>query len=228
MDPITPISTTTASATTSSTVTGEDNVQAAVSELGSEVFLRLLVTQLQSQDPTNPVENEDFVAQLAQFSTLEQTTNTNDLLEDLIVQDTQRTQLSLVNLIGRNVVSPGDTVSIGKDDQPVLSYALSEDASLVTIEILGANDQVIQRLQSTEFQNAGANQVRWDGLDGNGNRVPEGIYQFRVKAEDLKKNVVPVITFGREPVANIVFEAENPIVLQSGNALKQQDIISIQ
>ena len=228
MDPITPISTTTASATTSSTVTGEDNVQAAVSELGSEVFLRLLVTQLQSQDPTNPVENEDFVAQLAQFSTLEQTTNTNDLLEDLIVQDTQRTQLSLVNLIGRNVVSPGDTVSIGKDDQPVLSYALSEDASLVTIEILGANDQVIQRLQSTEFQNAGVNQVRWDGLDGNGNRVPEGIYQFRVKAEDLKKNVVPVITFGREPVANIVFEAENPIVLQSGNALKQQDIISIQ
>ncbi len=212
----------------SSTATRRDDVEAAVSELGSEVFLRLLVTQLQSQDPTSPVQNEEFVAQLAQFTTLEQTTNTNELLEKLIVQDTQRTQMNLVNLIGRTVVSAGDTVSIGNGNQPVLSYALSGDASRVTIDILGPNKQLVQRLESTAFQHAGANQVQWDGLDADGNRVPDGVYQFRVKAEDLKKNVVPALTFGREPVANIVFEAEKPIVLQSGNALKQEDIISIQ
>ena len=221
MDPITPT-------TATSPVSGQENVQAAVSELGADIFLRLLVTQLQSQDPTNPVENEDFVAQLAQFTTLEQATNTNELLGDLIAQDTQRTQLGLVDLIGRTVVSPGNTVAIGKDDQPTLAYALSGDASTVTIDILGPNQQVIQQLQTTELQHAGANQIRWDGLDANGDRVPEGVYQFRVKAADAKQAGVPVLTFGREPVANIVFDAENPIVLQSGATLKQQDIISIQ
>ena len=220
MDPITPTAST-------STVTGQGNVQAAVSELGSDVFLRLLVTQLQSQDPTNPVQNEDFVAQLAQFTTLEQTTNTNDLLGDLIAQDTQRTQLGLVNLIGRSVVTQGDMVSVGKDDQPILAYALSGDASVVTLEILGQDGQVLRTIESNAFQHAGANQVQWDGLDEKGDRVPEGVYQFRARAEDLKKNAVPVLTFGREPVANIVFGADTPVVLQSGKTLNTQDIISI-
>jgi flagellar basal-body rod modification protein FlgD len=179
MDPIAPTATT-------STVTAQGNVQAAVSELGSDVFLRLLVTQLQSQDPTNPVQNEDFVAQLAQFTTLEQATNTNDLLGDLIAQDTQRTQLGLVNLIGRTVVSQGDMVSVGKEDQPILAYALSGDASVVTINILGKDGQVIRKIESNVLQHAGANKVQWDGLDAKGDRVPEGVYQFRAIAEDLK------------------------------------------
>jgi flagellar basal-body rod modification protein FlgD len=221
MDPIAPTATT-------STVTAQGNVQAAVSELGSDVFLRLLVTQLQSQDPTNPVQNEDFVAQLAQFTTLEQATNTNDLLGDLIAQDTQRTQLGLVNLIGRTVVSQGDMVSVGKEDQPILAYALSGDASVVTINILGKDGQVIRKIESNVLQHAGANKVQWDGLDAKGDRVPEGVYQFRAIAEDLKKNVVPVLTFGREPVANIAFGADAPVVLQSGKTLNTQDIISIQ
>ncbi|MEX0830067.1 MAG: flagellar hook capping FlgD N-terminal domain-containing protein [Nitrospirales bacterium] len=221
MDPITPTA-------SNSTVTGQGHVQAAVSELGSDVFLRLLVTQLQSQDPTNPVHNEDFIAQLAQFTTLEQATNTNDLLGDLIAQDTQRTQLGLVNLIGRTVISQGDSVSVGKEDQPILAYALSGDASAVTIDILGKDGQIIRKIESNVLQHAGANKVQWDGLDAKGDRVPEGVYQFRAKAEDLKKNVVPVLTFGREPVANIAFGADTPVVLQSGKTLKTQDIISIQ
>ncbi len=233
MDPLNPttsssFATAAAAAAANTSAAEQNNVQAAVSELGADVFLRLLVTQLQAQDPTNPVENEDFVAQLAQFSTLEQTTNTNDLLEDLITQDTQRTELSLVNLIGRTVVSPSDTVSVGKDDQPLLSYALGKETSFMRIDILDEKGQFVGKIESNVFQEAGANQVRWDGLDKNKNRVPEGTYQFRVKAEDLKGNTVPVLTFGREPVVNIAFETENPIVLQSGKTLKQEDIISIQ
>jgi flagellar basal-body rod modification protein FlgD len=114
MDPITPTQSV-------SSLTGEANVQEAVSELGADVFLRLLVTQLQSQDPTNPTENGDFVAQLAQFTTLEETTNTNALLEQLIGQDVQRTQFDLVNFIGRTVVTEGDTISLGETDQPILT-----------------------------------------------------------------------------------------------------------
>jgi flagellar basal-body rod modification protein FlgD len=221
MDPITPTAST-------STVTGQGNVQAAVSELGSDVFLRLLVTQLQSQDPTNPVENEDFVAQLAQFTTLEQTTNTNELLGDLIAQDTQRTQFDLVNLIGRTIVSEGNTVSLGETDQPILAYALSDTASQVTIEVLGPNGQILRSLPSNAPGTIGGHQLPWDGMDENGDRLPEGVYQFRVKAVNGNQEFVPNLTFARERVANIVLGTDNPIVVQSGKTLNTQDIISIQ
>ena len=221
MDPISPTQ-------TGSTATANPNVQAAVGALGSDVFLRLLVTQLQSQDPTNPVQNEDFVAQLAQFTTLEQATGTNKLLEQLIGQDTQRTQLDLVNLIGRTVVSQGDTVSVGKEDQPILAYALSGEARAVTIQILNTGNQIIRSLESTEVQKAGANHIQWDGLNDSGDRVPEGVYQFRVKAEDVNKQPVPNFTFARERVVTIAFGTESPVVLQSGKTLHTEDILSIQ
>jgi flagellar basal-body rod modification protein FlgD len=220
MDPIT-------STQSGTNVTANAGVKEAVSALGSDVFLRLLVTQLQSQDPTNPVKNEDFVAQLAQFTTLEQTTSTNKLLEKLIDQDTQRTQLDLVNLIGRTVVSEGDTVSLGKDDEVTLAYALSGTASRVNIEVLGPNKEVIRKLTSTTFETPGAHQVQWDGLSESGDRVPEGVYQFRVKAEDVNKQSVPNFTFARERVTNIVFGTESPVVVQSGKTLHTEDIISI-
>lgn len=220
MDQITPI-------TSTSSLTGQGNVQAAVSELGSDVFLRLLVTQLQSQDPTNPTKNEDFVAQLAQFTTLEQTTSTNDLLEQLIGQDAQRTQLNLVNLIGRTIVSEGDTISLGTSDQPTLAYALSDTANQVTLEVLGEDGQLLRSIQSNSPGTVGAHQVQWDGLDNDGDRVPEGVYQFRVKAVNGNQEPVPHMTFARERVSNIVLGTDNPIVVQSGKTLNTQDIISI-
>jgi flagellar basal-body rod modification protein FlgD len=209
-------------------VTRDADVQEAVSALGSDVFLRLLVTQLQSQDPTNPTQNEDFVAQLAQFTTLEQTTNTNELLEQLIGQDTQRTQFDLINLVGRTVVSEGDTVSLGNADQPTLAYALSGTASRVTIEVLGENGKILRSIPSGAPGTAGAHQVQWDGNDQDGDRLPEGVYQFRVRAEDPNQKPVPNFTFAREQVTNILLGAEKPVVVQSGKTLNSQDIISIQ
>ena len=221
MDPITPTQSV-------SSITRETNVQEAVSDLGPDVFLRLLVTQLQSQDPTNPTQNEDFVAQLAQFTTLEQTTSTNDLLEQLIGQNVQRTQFDLVNLIGRTVVTEGDTVSLGETDQPILAYALSDTARQVTIEVLGQNGQILRSLQSDASGTAGAHQVQWDGLDEDGDRLPEGVYRFRVKAVNGNQEPVANFTFARERVSNIVLGTDNPIVVQSGKTLNTQDIISIQ
>ena len=221
MDPIAPTQSV-------SSLTGEANVQEAVSELGADVFLRLLVTQLQSQDPTNPTENEDFVAQLAQFTTLEETTNTNALLEQLIGQDVQRTQFDLVNFIGRTVVTEGDTISLGETDQPILTYALNDTATSVTIEILGEDGQVLRSIQSESALTAGAHDVKWDGLDEDGDRMLEGVYQFRVNAINANGTPVSNFTFAREHVSNIVLGAENPIVVQSGKTLNTQDIISIQ
>ena len=221
MDLITPIQ-------SSSSLTGQTNVRQAVTDLGPDIFLRLLVTQLQSQDPTNPTDNGDFVAQLAQFTTLEQATSTNELLEQLIGQNVQRTQFDLVNLIGRTVVTEGDTVSLGATDQLILAYALNGVATRVTIEVLGDNGEVVRRIQSESAGTVGAHQVQWDGLDEDGDRLPEGVYQFRVTAVNGNQEPVSTSTFARERVLTIALGTDNPVVLQSGKTLNTQDIISIQ
>lgn len=211
----------------SSTTTGQSNVQAAVTELGSDVFLRLLVTQLQSQDPTNPVENEDFVAQLAQFTTLEQTTNSNKLLEELVGQNTQRSQFELLNLLGHSVVTTGNTISLETNGETTLSYALSGNAQTVNIEVLGPGGQILRTLNPGSAQATGGHQVLWDGKDQDGDPLPAGVYQFRVKAEDGDKKPVPALTFAREMVSNIVPGTDKPVVVQSGKTYTTEDIISI-
>jgi flagellar basal-body rod modification protein FlgD len=98
---------------------------------------------------------------------------------------------------------------------------------MVNIEVLGPNKEVIRTLSSTAPETPGAHQVLWDGLNESGDRVPEGVYQFRIKAEDVNKQLVPNFTFARERVMNILFGTESPIVVQSGKTLHTQDIISI-
>jgi flagellar basal-body rod modification protein FlgD len=213
---------------TPTSITGQANVKEAVSELGSDVFLRLLVTQLKSQDPTNPVEDRDFVAQLAQFTTLEQATNTNSLLNTLIAQNVQRSHMDLVSLLGRAIVTEGNTVGLGKESDPVLQYSLSGDAANVSVEVLGPQNQVLRTLSPETLQVKGNHHIRWDGQDESGDRLPEGIYGFRVKAQDSNQQPVPSLTFARERVTDIVPGTEMPVLVQSGKKYNLEDIISIQ
>ena len=73
------------------------------SELGKDDFLKLLLTQLQNQDPTNPMNDTDFIAQMANFSTLEQMTNINSSINKLVEQDKQSQFISYHQFIGQDV-----------------------------------------------------------------------------------------------------------------------------
>lgn len=72
-------------------------------ELGKDDFLKLLITQLQNQDPTNPMNDTDFIAQMANFSTLEQMTNINSSINKLVEQDKQSQLISYHQFIGQDV-----------------------------------------------------------------------------------------------------------------------------
>ena len=198
-------------------------------ELGREVFLQLLVTQLQSQDPTNPVENEEFIAQLAQFTTLEQANNTNDLLTQLVDQNVSSSQLDLVGMIGREVIAEGNTISLGATEDITLQYVLEGNARSVEIEILDSTGGLVARLQDLGSQADGNHSVVWDGHDFNDDRVEAGIYQFRVKAVDTEGNAVPTVTFLREPVNKVIMGSDGSLlVLASGTTLSSSDIQVIQ
>ncbi|WP_447968371.1 flagellar hook assembly protein FlgD [Nitrospira sp. M1] len=200
-----------------------------VQELGRDVFLRLLVSQLESQDPTNPVENEDFIAQLAQFTSLEQTTNINENLESLIGQSSRQSNMELVNLIGREISAQGNVVPLQETGDATMSYVLEENAKTVEIDVLNEKGTVIRRLTNLGSQEAGAHQIVWDGEDQSGDRVDAGTYSFLPKAINPDGKEVLATTFMRDIVKSVMIGDEQPLItLVSGKTLLSDDILSVQ
>lgn len=73
------------------------------SSLGKDAFLKLLITQLQNQDPTNPMDDRDFIAQMAQFSSLEQMQNMTKTMESLLVSQQQTQLMNYTTFVGKEV-----------------------------------------------------------------------------------------------------------------------------
>ena len=211
-----------------STASGQEVTSPQIPELGREVFLRLLVTQLQSQDPTNPVQNEDFVAQLAQFTTLEQTNNTNDLLENLISQVHQRSQFDQVALIGHEVTAKGSTVLLGETGDTTLGYVLSQNAVTVNIDIVDSKGNLVKTLTDLGPQPVGQQDVVWDGNTSEGDGAEPGTYAFNVRAEDSQGNPISAMTFMRDIVKAVVWGSDSPLLsLGSGKTLVASEILSV-
>lgn len=166
--------------------------------MGKDEFLRLFVTRLQNQDPLSPMQDEDFIAQMAQFSSLEQLYNMNQNLQSALTTNGQLSQ-SISNtmstaLIGRTVCVSTDQVLLPADGSADIRFDLDRPAADVTIEILDAEGRMVRTLRA-EGGPAGANRLTWDGLDASGTRAAAGTYQLKIRAKDTDGNEVTVTAY---------------------------------
>jgi len=161
--------------------TGTSLTQAAGSskQLGKQDFLNLLVKQLQYQDPLNPMDDKDFVAQLAQFSSLEQLTNISTGIDSLIKAQGRQEMMNAVGFIGKEVKATGDTLSKSGTSTSKLYYTLPGDAASVTINVMDANGNIV-RSEPKGAQTAGEHSFAWDGKDYNGKKVDDGYYSVGI------------------------------------------------
>ena len=143
-------------------------------------FLTLLVAQLENQDPLNPLNNTEITTQLSQMSTVRGVEQLNTTLASLVdsFANTQAIQASA--LIGKSVLVPGSNLVL-HDEEAFGGVNLSGSADQVMVSILDSTGKVIQT------QNLGANQAgnllfSWDGKDGSGAAMPDGVYSFSVTA----------------------------------------------
>lgn len=173
-------------------------------DLGKNDFLNLLVTQLKNQDPLKPMDSSSFIAELAQFSQLEQSSNQVALLQKSLDAQTANQQFSLLPLVGREVGIEGAVIQLGTGPA-MLDYSLGQDAASVNLSILNAAGQVI-RTGNLGPQGLGTQQVTWDGLDQNGALMPPGTYTYAVTALDGQGQAVPVATTSRLTVTGVRVE----------------------
>jgi len=163
---------------------------ASVSNSDSEQrFLKLLVTQLNNQDPLNPMENAELTSQLAQMSTVSGIEKLNSTLSGLVSQIGSNQVLQAASLIGYNVLSPGNTLATkdpeaGKDPAAqAFAVQLPGTAAGVEIKIVDASGKTVRTIEAGGMTE-GVNAVTWDGKDDAGNAVPAGSYKFTVAASN--------------------------------------------
>jgi flagellar basal-body rod modification protein FlgD len=197
------------------------------SEANQDMFFKLLITQLQNQDPTNPMDGTEFTAQLAQFSQLEKLDTMNSSLDYLQLYLASLNNAQTVDFIGKEITARGDAVELAADSSADLSYSLAGDAHSVTIEIYNQDGQVVRSLDRGP-QNAGNQTVNWDGNDSNGNHAGAGVYTFKVTATDANEGVVESNTYLTGVVDSVTFEDGITYLLVGGRKVAVGDIIKVE
>jgi flagellar basal-body rod modification protein FlgD len=183
--------------------------------MGKDEFLRLLVAQLEAQDPLNPMDGTDFTAQLAQFSSLEQLQNMNATLGTLNTSQSVLTNSQAVSYIGKTISAVGDTTQVQDGTSSDLHFSLENDSIGSYIAIHDAYGNFVRQIETGPMQ-AGAQQIAWDGRDRLGRQVPDGVYSFKVEAIDEAGNSVPVTQFTSGVVTGVNFK-NGLAYLQCGN-----------
>ena len=151
-------------------------------ELDRNAFLKLFTTQLQNQDPLDPVKNEAFIAQLAQFSTLEATTSMSDSLQQFITDQRSDGLMRGAALIGKSVYSENGVFE-QPGGEPVDGYLqLNEGADDVVLNVVDTRTGQLINQMSLGPQRAGEVPFTWNGGDFSGSAAEPGQYAFIAQA----------------------------------------------
>jgi flagellar basal-body rod modification protein FlgD len=196
--------------------------------LGQEAFLKLLVAQLQNQDPLNPQENYEFVAQLAQFSSLEQSIGINDRLDALALQNQGLQNSQIVSLVGKEATVKGDIVTLNGQGAIVpISFTLKDAATEATVSIRDVNGRNVRTIQ-VPAKAAGTVSVQWNGQSDSGNPQPAGPYQVTVTAKNAEGGPVSLTQQTTGRIDSVSFDRGFPVIhLDSGVAAPVGDLLSV-
>jgi flagellar basal-body rod modification protein FlgD len=200
---------------------------AASDELGQDSFLKLLVAQMQHQDPLNPQGNEEFIAQLAQFTSLEQLMGVNTALGDLYAATTSMNNASMTQLLGRDVTAYSDQIPYGGDGPQDLHYQAASDVDRMTITVLDADGKVVAREELNDIS-AGEGSWNWDGKDVHGVQAPEGTYTVSINAYDAVGNPVTVNSLLKGTVNEMSYATGAPVPYVDGIEISISEILRVE
>jgi flagellar basal-body rod modification protein FlgD len=207
----------------------DNNSIKATSEKGvvdKDEFLMLLVTQLQNQDPLNPMDYNQFTAQMAQFSSLEQLYNVNSNLETLNGYQKGVFNENLSSFIGKNVKVYDNSIDLVEGNANQLNFSLNNSATGIYVSIYNPQGDLVKEITQTGTYSQGENSITWDGMDNNGNVLGNGEFTFEVQA------IGNGVTFNGNPTRNFLINSiefvDGVAKLRSGeNTIEINNVIGV-
>ncbi len=194
--------------------------------LGKDEFLKLLVAQLANQDPTKPQDSSQFVAQLAQFSALEQQQNTVSRLDTLLIGQATANQTSASSFIGKDVSYHGSTLHFAGTGAVSAGATLTSSAAKVSIVVTDPTGNTVRTMQ-LGAQAAGDLSLSWDGLNDSGVALPAGDYNLAAAATDADGNRVPISLTNSGTVTGVAFQGGLAQLKVGDSLIKMSDVTSI-
>jgi len=207
---------------------GTSSSSSATSSLDKDDFLKLLVTQLEHQDPLNPLDDKEFIAQLAQFSSLEQMNNIASGIDTLNETVSNQDSLSAANYIGKEVVASGDSIrKISDSSITPIYFSLDEAVSSITVSIYDANKNLV-KTEDLGSMKSGEYTYTWDGLDSKESKADKGEYSVYFAAKDSSGDAVLVDTEVQGTITGISkVDGETYFKLSDGRKVSFDEITSL-
>lgn len=214
------------SASSSTSISGSDS-EAAKASLDEELnqFLTLLVTQLQNQDPLDPMDATEFTSQLVQFASVEQQIYQNANLEKMLnLQETSQIS-SMVNFIGNQVEFFSQELPLA-DGYAEFSYVMPAGVAKGSVNI--ANSAGLNVFYADADTGIGKHTVKWDGTDKNGQQLDDGTYTLLVTGQDSSGNLAEIEHLVVGPVTGAgVDDGIVKLFINGAITIEQDKILSV-
>jgi flagellar basal-body rod modification protein FlgD len=189
-----------------------------------DTFLKLLTTQMQNQDPLNPMDSSQFTQQLVQFSGVEQAIKTNSNLETLISMVSSNNLSNAMGYLGKQVEANVPFTSL-KDGSATWDYSLGANASKTDLQITDINGKVVYKTDGA--LEAGDHSFTWNGHDMNGNALPDGVYMLTVGAVSGTGTDVSTQVTLKGAVSDINIVDGSPVLSVNGVPIPSSAVVTI-
>ncbi|MBK8908794.1 MAG: flagellar hook assembly protein FlgD [Rhodospirillales bacterium] len=211
-------------ATTTATATGKAGADQQRLEEDLFNFLNLLVTQLQAQDPLDPMDANEFTSQLVQFANVEQQIYQNSHLETLVGLQESNQAAAMVNYLGTMVEAEGKSFTLA-DGGAQASYTLPETALETTLVVKNDRGQPVYTIGGET--GAGRHSFEWDGHDADGRPLPDGVYTLDVSAKHGDQSPMPVsqTVYGR--ITGAAADGGRAVLFMGDVQIPMEDVLSV-
>ncbi len=201
------------------------------STLSRDDFMKLFVTQLQYQDPMNPMESAEMASQVAQFNMVDLMYKNNSALGDMASALNTSASVSAINLLGHNVEYQGSELFIGPEGPEPFYLQMPEDGvTSCTVSIIDSSGHKVAQVDMSGAEPGSKAFLDWDGTDSDGNRLPPGTYHAVIKATDINENDIDIDTWTTGTVSGIDNSQDGlpKILIKDGPVLNFDEVKNVQ
>lgn len=193
--------------------------------LGKDDFMKLLLVELQHQDPTEPMDSEKILSQTSQLATLEASENTNNALSDLATSLGASQQFSTVAAIGKTADLGSNAIAHDEGSASTFEIYFPDDVASGSLEIMNGDGLIVSTI-NLEEQDSGVYKYDWNGDLSDGSTADSGLYYITASYNN-PNGEERTTRMGAYPIESVRFEDGESLVKVGSNYVPLSDVVEV-